>query len=315
VKGKKVLVTGGAGFIGGTLATSLREHNSVYVYDSYARAGHDAAALRQIDGVEYLEGDVLDLVRMADAMRGCDVVIHAAGIAGIDTVGRSPVSTLRVNAVGTDTVLRAALEAQVSERVVCFSTSEIFGNFAFDVSETNPASIGAVGEPRWTYAASKVLAEHLAFSYWKEFGLPTVIVRPFNVYGPGQLGEGAIRKFATQALRGDDIVVNGDGNQIRSWCYIEDFVDGVMLCADHPSAVGESFNIGNARAVVTVLELARKIVELTGSASLIRHSDPLAADIQVRVPSVLKAKSLLGFEARVDLNEGLKFTLASQGQS
>jgi len=265
--------------------------------------------MHQLEDVQYVAGDVLDTESLKLAMQGCDVVIHAAGVAGIDTVGKSPVTTLRVNALGTDSVLRAAVESNVSDRVICFSTSEVFGEFAFNVSEKDSTRVGPAGEPRWTYAASKLFAEHLAFAYWYEHELPTVVVRPFNVYGPGQIGEGAIRKFVGRALAGEDLHINGQGNQIRAWCFIEDFVQGIMCTIQNPAAVGDSFNIGNARAVATTLDLAQRIIDITGSLSRIVHLPPLVTDIQVRVPDTTKAQELLGFEAQVGLQEGLLRTV------
>lgn len=308
MKGKSVLITGGAGFIGGTLARKLTANNRVVVFDAYRR--HTDEPISLIDGVEYVRGDVLDHESLMKTMRDCDVVIHAAGVAGIDTVGKSPVSTLRINAFGTDAVLRAAVEVGVRDRVVCFSTSEVFGEYAFDVQETSKTSVGPVGEPRWTYAASKLLAEHLAYAYWHEYRLPTVVVRPFNVYGPGQIGEGAIKKFIAKAIAGEDIEVNGHGNQIRSWCFINDFMEGLMRCVEDPAAIGHSFNLGNAQAVSSTLDLAQRVIKLARSSSHIRHVPALNADIQVRVPNTSKARELLGFEAEVGLDEGLERTIS-----
>ena len=306
MNGKSILITGGAGFIGGRLASQLREENSVVVMDNMQRS---QTSFAEVDGVDYVRGDVLNPKDLDDVVTGRDVVIHAAGIAGIDTVHRSPVSTLRVNGLGTDNVLQAAQRAGVDDRVICFSTSEVFGAFAYDVSESDSASVGAVGQLRWTYATSKLMAEHLAVSYWQEFGLPTVVVRPFNVYGPGQIGEGAVRKFIGQALSGQDIVINGDGSQIRAWCFVDDFVEGILRCLQVPAAIGQDFNLGNSRAVVTTLDLAERIIRLTGSDSRIRHQPPLDADVQVRVPDTQKAESLLAFKAQVDLDEGLARTI------
>ena len=142
-------------------------------------------------------------------------VVHCAAIAGIDTVSTKPVTTMRVNMIGSANVLAAAHLAGGCERVVCFSTSEIFGRRAFRVTESDEANIGAVGEPRWTYAVSKLAEEHLALAYYIEHQLPVTVVRPFNVYGPGQVGEGAMRIFIERALAGQPIVVHGDGSQIR----------------------------------------------------------------------------------------------------
>jgi UDP-glucose 4-epimerase len=135
--------------------------------------------------------------------------------------------------------------------------------------------------------------------------MPTVTLRPFNVYGPGQIGEGAMRIFIQRALKDEEIQIHGDGNQIRAWCYVDDFVEGLMLAITHPAAVGEAFNIGNARAVVTILGLAEAVVRVLKSNSRITFTRKDYADVELRVPSVQKAREKLGFEAKVDLEEGI----------
>ncbi len=176
------------------------------------------------------------------SMDGCNIVVHCVAIAGIDTVIQHPVNTMRVNMVGSANVLEAALKHANCERVVCFSTSEVFGQYAFRASEADNTVTGTVGEARWTYAVSN-MEEHLAIAYHQEFGLPTTVVRPFNIYGPGQLGEGAMSIFVQRALANKTIEIHGDGTQIRAWCFVDDMVDGVLLAMEHPNAVGESFNI------------------------------------------------------------------------
>jgi UDP-glucose 4-epimerase len=155
---------------------------------------------------------------------------------------------------------------------------------------------------------SKLTGEHLAHAYHREFGLPAVTLRPFNVYGPGQVGEGAIHRFVTQALQNKEIEIHGDGTQIRAWCYVDDMVEGVLLAMQHRLAIGESFNIGNARAVVTIFGLANTVVRVLHSQSAIRFVRKEYADIELRVPNVDKARDLIGFEAKVDLEEGIKRT-------
>jgi dTDP-glucose 4,6-dehydratase len=177
------------------------------------------------------------------------------------------------------------------------------------VSESDTVTTGAVGEARWTYAVSKLAGEHLTYAYYKEFGLPAVIVRPFNVYGPGQVGEGAIHVFVKRALRGEDLQVHGDGDQIRSWTYIDDMVDGILLVLECPEAVGPSFNIGNPRGTVTINGLADLVLAVTGSRSKIVHVPRNAADVELRVPSIDKARELLGFHPQVDLREGIERTV------
>ena len=168
--------------------------------------------------------------------------------------------------------------------------------------------LGQVGEARWTYAVSKLAEEHLAMAYHKERGLPTTVVRPFNIYGPGQIGEGALRTFIQRAVKNEPIDIHGDGTQIRAWCYVDDMVAGTLIALEHPDAVGESFNIGNQRAVVTIYGLASAVVRVLGSTSEIRFTRKDYADVELRIPSVNKARDLIGFEAKVDLEEGIRRT-------
>lgn len=247
----------------------------------------------------------MDFDAVARSMEGADIVVHCAAIAGIDTVIKKPVSTMRVNMIGSANVLEAASRLSHCDRVVCFSTSEVFGQHAFRSSETDSTVMGKVGEARWTYAVSKLAEEHLAISYNKEKNLPVVVVRPFNIYGPGQVGEGALRTFIKRALANEQIEIHGDGTQIRAWCYVDDMIDGVMLAMTHPKAVGESFNIGNQRAVTTIYGLANTVVRVLNSKSQIIFVRKDYADVELRIPSVQKALDLLGFESKVDLDEGI----------
>jgi len=303
-------MTGGAGFIGSTLIGRLIEQNQVVVFDNLSRNALARLPYASHPNLKVVVGDVTDSAALRAEMVKANphVVVHMAAIAGIDTVIKSPTTTMRVNLVGTLNALEAARQISRLERFVDFSTSEVFGSNAFRADERGLASIGAVGEARWIYAVSKLTGGHMAHAYHREFGLPAVTLRPFNVYGPGQVGEGAIHRFVTQALENNDIEIHGDGTQIRAWCYVDDMVDGVLLVMEHPNAIGESFNIGNARAVVTIFGLANTVVRVLGSKSLIRFIRKDYADIELRVPNVDKARELLGFEAKVDLEEGINRT-------
>ena len=305
IEGRNIFITGGAGFIGSKLAGTLVEKNRIVLYDNLARNSLKDKDYRDHPNLRLIEGNVLDPEHLARSMEGADVVVHCAAIAGIDTVIKSPVTTMRVNMVGSANVLEAASKLNRVDRVVCFSTSEVFGQQAFRSSEVDSTVMGTVGEARWTYAVSKLAEEHLAIAYYQEMGLPTTVVRPFNVYGPGQVGEGALRTFVIRALKNETIQIHGDGTQIRAWCYVDDMVDGVLLGITHPNAVGESFNIGNQRAVTTIYGLASSVVRVLESRSNIEFIRKDYVDVELRVPSVIKARDLLGFEAKVDLDEGI----------
>ncbi|MBN9370273.1 NAD-dependent epimerase/dehydratase family protein [Hydrogenophaga sp. YM1] len=308
IEGKHIVITGGAGFIGSTLAGRLADRNRVTLFDNLARNTIQHTGGAQHPNVSLVQGDILDPASVKRVVTGADIVVHAAAIAGIDTVIKSPVKTMEVNMIGTANVLRAAQEAGVKDRVIEFSTSEVFGSMAYRVTEENHAVAGSAGEARWVYAVSKLAGEHLAHAYFREHGMPVVTLRPFNIYGPGQTGEGAIQIFIRKALRNEPISIYGDGSQIRAWCFVDDMVDALMLALERPEAIGESFNVGNARAVTTIFGLAEAVCRVLGSRSEIVFKPPLSADIELRIPETRKAAELLGFKAKVDLEEGIRRT-------
>ena len=305
IKDKTIFITGGAGFIANTLIKHYIQNNKIVVYDNFHRDTLSTSDVAKHANLSIVKGDVLDLAGLTAAMKGCDIVIHAAGIAGIDTVIKDPVRTMQVNMIGTANALQAAQINGIKERFIDFSTSEVFGSMAFKSSETDQTVSGSAGEARWTYAVSKLAGEHLAHAYFKQYKLPVVTVRPFNVYGPGQTGEGAIQIFIKKALKNEDIHIDGDGSQIRAWCFVDDFVDCLIRCVENPKAIGESFNIGNSRAVITILGLAQLVCRVLKSDSKIVFDPPLSADIAIRIPSVEKTKEVLDFKAKVDLEEGV----------
>lgn len=308
IHNKKIFITGGAGFIGSTLIGKLVEQNQIVAYDNLARNALQSQPWKDHPNLKLIVGDVLDYNNVAKAMEGADIVVHCAAIAGIDTVVKNPVATMRVNMVGSANVLEAASKLEHCDRVVCFSTSEVFGTNAFRSSELDKTSIGTIGEGRWTYAVSKLAEEHLAIAYFQHQWLRVAVVRPFNVYGPGQVGEGALRTFIKRALKNETIQINGDGTQIRAWCYVDDMVRGTMLCMEHPKAIGESFNIGNQRAVTTIYGLANTVIRVLNSKSKIEFVYKDYADVELRIPNVKKAREYIGFEAEVDLEEGIQRT-------
>jgi UDP-glucose 4-epimerase len=306
---KRIFITGGAGFIANTLIRQYIENNHIVVYDNFHRDTLTGSGLINHKNITIVKGDVLDYDLLNSSMKGADIVVHAAGIAGIDTVIKNPVKTMQVNMIGTANALQAAFENNIRDRFVDFSTSEVFGSMAFRSSEEDATVSGSAGEARWTYAVSKLAGEHLAHAYFSQYKLPVVTVRPFNVYGPGQTGEGAIQIFIKRALKNETIRIDGDGNQIRAWCYVDDFVDCLIRCIEDPKAIGHSFNLGNARAVITILGLAQTVCRVLKSDSEIVFDPPLSADIAIRIPSVEKAWEVLGFKAKVDLEEGILKTM------
>jgi nucleoside-diphosphate-sugar epimerase len=309
VRNKRILITGGAGFIGSSLASRLVDDNQIVIFDNGHRNALDRSLLKTHPNVELIWADVLDSEAVHRAAEGCHIIIHMAAIAGVDTVLQMPVTTMRVGIIGTYNVLEAANKQPGLERFIDFSTSEVFGSYAYNVQEGDVTQLGPVGEARWTYAVSKLATEHMGYNYFKQDGLPFVSVRPFNIYGPGQVGTGAIRTFVLKAINNEMLQIHNDGSQIRAWCYINDILDGILLCLEKPEAVGHVFNIGNPRSAVTIYNLAQQVVLLSGSQSEIKFIEWPYADVELRVPNINKAKDILGYAPKVDLEEGLLKTI------
>ncbi len=306
-KGKRILLTGGAGFIGSSLTEILINQNQIVIYDTFQR---DSLRYRKInkDNIALIKGDVRDYENLKSVCESFkpQIAMHLAAIAGIDTVIIDPIKTMEVNIQGTFNFLKA-LEKYSSklERVINFSTSEVLGSYAYKSTEKSNTNFAPVGEARWTYSVSKVAGEHLTYSYYKTKGYPCVTIRPFNIYGPGQIGEGAIHIFIKNAIRNKTIEIHGDGDQIRSWCYIDDICQGILLTLHKEEAIGEIFNIGNPKGTITISSLAEKVIQLCKSKSKIKYVPKTYVDVELRIPSIDKAKKILGFEPKFDLDEGI----------
>jgi len=309
LSGHRILLTGGAGFIACHLADSLVEKNELVLFDlGFEHSPAKYGGLLAHKNVRTITGDILDAQQVRQAAEGCDTIVHMAAIVGVKKVHEHPKLTIETNFLGTRNVLEAITKPAQMHRFLYFSTSEIFGGMSFRVEEHHSASVGRVNDARWSYSAAKLAGEHLTFAYHREDKLPAVIVRPFNVFGPRRTGDHAILQFAVRALRGQPIEIHGDGSQIRSWCYIDDFVDGLIRCLEKDEAVGNDFNIGNPRNTCTILDLAQRVVLTVGSRSELRFSKPDFSDIDLRVPRLTKARTLLGYEPGWDLIRSLDET-------
>jgi UDP-glucose 4-epimerase len=310
IRDKTIFITGGAGFIGSALTSRLLDDNRIVIYDNFWRGSLEDLPFQKHRNLAVVRGDVLDFDALNAAMQGADIVIHCAAIVGVDTFIENAVNAMRVTMIGAANVLEAASRLAHCDRVVCFSTSDVFGQQGFQARETDFTAVGKIGEARWCFALLKMTEEQLAIAYYQDRRLPTTVLRPFNIYGPGQTGAGAMRTFIQRALQDVNLEIHGDGTQIRAWCYVDDMVDGVLRAITHPSAVGESFNIGNVRAVTTVYALANTVIRVLGSHSRIVFTRKDYADIELRIPSVQKAKDLIDFEAKVDMETGIENTAA-----
>src|SRR5688572_1747117 len=265
----RVLITGGAGFIGSHLTDELLRHgHAVHALDNLSTGSiENLDHLRSKPKFEYTVGTVSNEPLLAELIDGCDVVFHLAAAVGVKLIVEQPVHTIETNVHGTEVVLKHA--GKKKKLVVIASTSEVYGK-SVDLPFREDADLvmGATTKHRWAYACSKAIDEFLALAYWKERKLPVIIVRFFNTVGPRQTGQYGmvIPNFVRQALTGEPITVYGDGTQSRSFTYVGDVVRGLIALVQEPRAVGEVFNIGNG-VEISIRDLAEKINAMTGSAS------------------------------------------------
>ena len=308
--GSKILITGGAGFIGTRIARELAEDNDIILFDNLHNNAYKTSGLELMRRVRLLKGDVRDPDAVKKAMEpDIEYVIHAAAIAGVDTVISNPIRVLDVNIKGTFNIAEASLELKGLKKFVDFSTSEVFGQHAYNVDEFSINPTVTIGEARWTYAMSKLIGEFIVHAHHIQNRMSSVTVRPFNIYGPNQVGVGAIHHFVKRAITGEDLIIHDDGSQIRAWCYVDDFIHGVLLAMNNEKAVGRSYNIGNPRSTVTVYNLARMIIDISGSRSKMVFKRMNYSDVALRIPNISSARDDLGFEPQIELEEGLRRTI------
>jgi nucleoside-diphosphate-sugar epimerase len=292
------------------LAERLAEHNRLILLDLAFR--HKPVGFTRLlshPNVRTVEGSLLDGLDLRSLCKEADIVVHAAALVGVNRVRTAGRETLETNYVGTSRLLQELEGNKKLLRFIYFSTSEIFGVNSFRVDESSPPSVGPIAEARWSYAIAKLAGEHLVKAYFRETGMPIALVRLFNIFGPKRTGEHALLRFILNALCGKPVQVHGDGSQIRSWCYIDDFCSALLQMLERPEAVGEDFNIGNAFNALTISDLARKVVDLCGVDVPIQFVDHPFPDISIRVPSLTKAQRLLGYKPRYDLDLALSLTV------
>ena len=310
----RVLITGGAGFVGSHLSEALLDRgDEVFILDNLSTGS--------IENVVHLKGNprfhyTIDTVSnepvLAELIDRCDIVVHLAAAVGVKLIVEQPVHTIETNVHGTEVVLKHANKKK--RLVLIASTSEVYGK-STDVPFREDADLvlGPTVKHRWAYACSKMIDEFLALAYWKERKLPVIVVRLFNTVGPRQTGQYGmvIPNFVRQALAGQPITVFGDGTQSRSFTYVGDVVKAMVALIDEPRAIGQVFNIGNGNEI-SIRELAEKVKKLTGSTSEIvtvpyeKAYEAGFEDMPRRVPDIQRIQALVGYTPTVELDETLR---------
>jgi len=307
----RVLVTGGAGFIGSHLSDAyIQRGDEVFVIDDLSTGSiENIRHLKEHPRYHYTIESVHNQPVTAELVDQCDVIFHLAAAVGVKLIVESPVRTIETDVRGTEVIL--SLANKKKKKVLIASTSEVYGlSTEVPFREDGNLVMGATTKGRWSYACSKAIDEFLAFAYWREKKLPTIIVRLFNTVGPRQTGRYGmvIPTFVKQALSGRPITVFGSGSQSRCFCHVEDVVSALVKLMDQEEAVGQVFNVGSSQEI-TIMELAQRVKALTNSDSEIvsvpydEAYEEGFEDMPRRVPDTSKVNALVGFRPQKSLDE------------
>jgi len=318
----RVLVTGGAGFIGSHLCEALlgRGHEVHVIDDLSTGRIQNIVHLQDNPRFHFTLGTILDNPALESLMPKVDRVFHLAAVVGVKKIIQQPVDTIETNILGSHNVL--ALAARYDKPCVVASTSEVYGKSAkHPFTEDDDVVYGPTTKRRWSYACSKAIDEFLALAYHDTHNLPVVIARLFNAAGPRQTGRYGmvLPRFVDQALRGEPITVYGDGRQTRSFAFVTDIVRALLLLADCPAAIGQVINVGNPEEV-TIGELAKLVKKITRSESEIQFIpydeayQPGFEDMHRRIPNISKVTKLVGFKPEVKLKEIVNRVVAARRQ-
>ena len=308
----KYLITGGAGFIGSHLCESLISRGDQVVVLDNLSTGSDVNLGTIGEKIELIQGDILYRELVDKLVAQSDYVVHLAAALGVFNIVNKPLESLKTNLQGSEVVLEAC--DKYRKPVLIASTSEIYGkNDKVPLNEEDDRIIGHPLKSRWSYSEAKAVDESLAYFYYLENKLPIRIVRFFNTVGPRQVGHYGmvVPRFVSAALKNEPLSVYGSGDQIRCFCHVNDAVRALLLVMDSDKAVGEVFNVGNNQQI-TIMELAKKVIELTGSSSTIEKIAYEKAypegfeDMQRRVPDISKIKQVLGWTPEINLDQIIK---------
>jgi len=316
----RALITGGAGFIGSHLADYLLDRGDQVILLDDLSTGR-LANIGHLNGradVEFVLGSILNSDLVDNVVSRVDTIFHLAAAVGVNLIVEKPLESLMTNIRGTETVVEKAHKH--GTRVLVMSTSEIYGkNTSDSLSEDDDRILGSPLKSRWSYSEAKAIDEILAYTYWREKGLETVIVRLFNTVGPRQTGSYGmvVPRFIGQALRNQPITVFGDGTQTRCFCHVSDVVSGLVALSEHPDAFGKVFNLGGSDEI-SMADLAERVIDLVESEShleFIPYDDAYEEgfeDMARRVPNTNRANRLVGFEPSIGLDDIILSVIADQ---
>jgi len=313
----KVLITGGAGFIGSHLAeTLLRQQCEIFVIDDLSTGSFDN--IKHLEGngkFHYSINTILDELVLRELVDKCDIIFHLAASVGVQLVKQRPIRTIETNVYGAASVLKHAISRM--RKTIIVSSSEVYGRSSKALfSEDDELVLGSTNTSRWIYACSKAMGEYLAKAYWREKGLPIIIVRLFNTIGPRQIGRYGmvVPRFVEWALSNKPLLIYGNGKQTRCFTYVSDVVGALISLINKPEAIGQVFNIGNS-SEITIADLASKIIAITNSKSELKYIPYELAfgkdfeDVQRRSPDLSKIRRLIDYKPKVSLDDMLAKTI------
>ena len=314
---KKILITGGAGFIGSHLAEKLLEKShKVYVLDNLSTGRKEnIACFLENKSFKFIDSSILNKEVMEKLVSRVDEIYHLAATVGVKYIVENPLDFLITNLKGAEIILELA--DKYRKKILIASTSEVYGkNKNVPFKETDDRILGSTHISRWSYSCAKALDEFLALAYFKQKNLPVIIVRFFNIAGPRQTGRYGmvIPRFIKQALKNEPLTVYGNGKQTRCFTYVDDALEGITKLMEKPEAIGQIFNIGSTKEI-SILNLSKKIKELTGSKSkikLVPFKEVYGSnfeDIERRSPDLTKIKNIISYEPKTHIDTTLKNTI------